>query len=169
MKRINLFFVLVPALLLTIYKSIGQNKTGYISLNELFNVMPEFKKTDTLLAQFRDVLEQKLEAFKKEYEDQYAFLNSKDTFRYNKIQLEVKKQNLSDMFSKLQGYNQQASQLLDQKRQDLLIPIHKKATDAIQAVAKENGYSYVLEKDALYAYPLTDDLLTLVEKKLRIN
>ena len=73
------------------------------------------------------------------------------------------------MYAKLQGYNQQASQMLDQKKQELLAPVQKRAADAIQAVAKENGYVYVLEKDVLHVYPSNDDLLPLVKKKLGIK
>ena len=131
--------------------------------------MPEYKKADTSLAQYRDALEQQFQAYQKEYVEQLGVITSKDTIKYTKAQLDVKKQNVTEMYNKLQGYNQQASQLLDQKRQELLAPIQKKAADAIASVAKENGYIYVLEKEVLHVYPTTDDLLSLVKKKLGIK
>ena len=56
-----------------------------------------------------------------------------------------------------------------QKQQDLIAPIQKKAVDAVQTVARENGYAYVISKDALLVSPPADDLLPLVKKKLGIT
>jgi outer membrane protein len=169
MRKIIFHLSLIASLFFLTNKSAAQVKQGYISFNELLSVMPEYKKADTSLAQYRDALEQQYQAYQKEYIEQLGLITSKDTIKYTKAQLDVKRQNVSDMYSKLQGYNQQASQLLDQKRQELLVPIQKKAADAIIVVAKENGYLYVLEKEILHAYPTTDDLLPLVKKKLGIN
>jgi outer membrane protein len=83
--------------------------------------------------------------------------------------LELKKGELSQMYVKLQGWQQQAQQLYQQKQQELIAPIQKKAVDAVQAVAKENGYAYVLNKEILLSSPPADDLLPLVKKKLGIK
>jgi outer membrane protein len=96
-------------------------------------------------------------------------LSSKDTARFTKAQLELKRKNLVEMYQKLQGYQQQAGQLYQQKREELIAPIQKKAIDAAQTVAKESGYSYVFVKDALLVSPPADDLLPLVKKKLGIK
>ncbi|MBS1975537.1 MAG: OmpH family outer membrane protein, partial [Bacteroidetes bacterium] len=50
-----------------------------------------------------------------------------------------------------------------------LAPVQKKALDAIQAVAKESGFTYVFQKEALYVYPNAEDLLPLVKKKLGLK
>jgi outer membrane protein len=50
-----------------------------------------------------------------------------------------------------------------------MAPITKKATDAIQAVAKENGYAYVINKEQLLVSPPADDILPLVKKKLGLK
>jgi len=49
-------------------------------------------------------------------------------------------------------------------------PIIKKARDAIAAVAKANGFSYVIDSGtgALLYYPEGEDLLPLVKKQLGI-
>jgi outer membrane protein len=106
---------------------------------------------------------------KREYMEKDSLLQSKDTLKYTKAQLELKKREISDMVIKLQGWNQQAQQLYQQKQQELIQPIQKKAVEAVQAVAKENGYAYVLTKEALLSSPPADDLLPLVKKKLGIK
>ena len=45
----------------------------------------------------------------------------------------------------------------------------KKANEAIQATAKENGYGYVFERDVLIVAPPGDDILPLVAKKLGVK
>jgi outer membrane protein len=147
----------------------NQNKLACISFNEVLVAMPEFKKADTTLAQYRQELEQKFEAMKTEYDQQITALSSKDTVKFSKPQLNLKRQSLAELLAKLQGYDQEAGQLLNQRRSTLLQPIQKKAEDAIQAVSKDNGYAYVFEKDNLHVYPPSDDILPLVKKKLGLN
>jgi outer membrane protein len=69
----------------------------------------------------------------------------------------------------LSGEEERIQQQLQQRQQELLGPINKKAYDAVQAIAKENGYGYVFEKEALLVAPPGDDILPLVAKKLNIK
>ncbi len=69
----------------------------------------------------------------------------------------------------LSGEEERIQQQLQQRQQELLGPINKKAYEAVQAVAKENGYGYVFEKEALLVAPPGDDILPLVAKKLNIK
>ena len=64
---------------------------------------------------------------------------------------------------------QQAQQLYQQKQQELIAPIQKKAIEAVNAVAKEHGYGYVLTKEALLVSPPAEDMLPLVKAKLGIR
>jgi outer membrane protein len=73
-----------------------------------------------------------------------------------------------DMYE-LQNWQQISQQLTQNKQDQLLEPIYTKAIEAIQTVAKENGYAYVYTKDALLVAPPADDLLPLVAKKLNLT
>lgn len=168
MKKITTAILLLVGLLSVGTRLAAQSKTGCISFNELLNAMPDFKRADTALAKYRDTLEQKYDAYKTEYSEQESLLRSRDTAKYTSAQLDLKKRSLAEILSKLQGYEQEASLLLDQKRQLLLMPIQNKASAAIQAVSKENGYAFILEKDALHVYPPSEDILPLVKKRLGI-
>jgi outer membrane protein len=96
-------------------------------------------------------------------------LGSKDTAKYTSAQLELKRKTASDLLVKLQGWQQTAQQMQQQKNQELLAPIQKKALDAINTVAKENGYAYIISKDQLLVSPPADDILPLVKKKLGLK
>ena len=73
------------------------------------------------------------------------------------------------MLQDLTSEEQRIQQQLEQKRYELIGPINKKAFDAIQAVARENKYTYIIEKGALLVAPPGDDVLELVAKKLNIK
>ncbi|MBS1916369.1 MAG: OmpH family outer membrane protein [Bacteroidetes bacterium] len=169
MKKIVTIVVVALGLMATGNQAKAQTKIGYISLNELIASMPESKKADTSYSDFQNALSQQYEDYNKELREQDSMLQSKDTAKLTKAQLEVKRRAFSELYIKVQGFQQQASQQLQQKQQELLAPIQKKAIEAAQAVAKENGYAYVFVKDVLIAYPPADDLMPLVKKKLNIK
>ncbi|HMI61949.1 MAG TPA: OmpH family outer membrane protein [Puia sp.] len=169
MKPIAFCFILFGSLILTGATTFAQNKLGCISMNELMTAMPEFKKADTTLAQYRSALEQEYESYKTQYSEQAVLLTSPDTTKFTKPQLDIKRKSLAELLAKLQGYDEEAGQLLNQKRSSLLLPIQKKAEDAIQQVSKDNGYAFVFEKETLHAFPPSEDILPLVKKRLGLR
>jgi outer membrane protein len=146
----------------------AQSKLGYISSQELVSVMPETKKADSTLQELRSALianaTDKQNAF-------YAAVEkyNKDSATMTAAVKAVKRNDLTKMGQELSGEEEHIQQQLQQKQQELLGPINKKAYDAVQTVAKENGYAYVFEKEAMLVAPPADDILPLVAKKLNIK
>jgi outer membrane protein len=169
MKKIVAIVLVATALTLTGNKLQAQTKFGYISLSEMITGMPEYKKADSSMVDYQSALNQNFEDMKREFNEKDSLLSSKDTVKYTRAQIEIKRKQLGELYLKLQGYQQQAGQLYQQKQQDLMAPIQKKAADIVQTVAKENGYTYVFLKDALLVSPPADDLLPLVKKKLGLK
>lgn len=169
MKKIVAIVLVATTLTLAGNKLQAQTKLGYISLSEMITGMPEYKKADSSMQDYQQALNQNFEDMKREFNEKDSLLSSKDTAKYTRAQLEIKRKQLGELYLKLQGYQQQAGQLYQQKQQDLMAPIQKKAADIVQTVAKENGYTYVFLKDALIVSPPADDLLPLVKKKLSLK
>jgi outer membrane protein len=146
----------------------AQQKIGYISSQELVSIMPETKKAETNLQEYRAALIQsateKSNAF-------YAGVEkfNKDSVNFTEAQKSVKRQELTKLGQDLGGEEERIQQLLQEKQRTLIEPINKKAYDAVQAVAKENGFTYVFEKEALLVAPPGEDILPLVAKKLGIT
>mgnify|MGYP001160559636 CR=1 FL=1 len=146
----------------------AQSKFGYISSQELVSVMPETRKADTALQELRNALVQN-------YTDkQNAFYAAVEKFNKDSATLSasvktVKKNELTKMGQELNAEEERIQQQLQQRQQELIGPINKKAYDAVQAVAKEGGYTYVFEKEALLVAPPGDDILPAVAKKLNIK
>jgi outer membrane protein len=169
MKKIVTVVAVVMGLVLVGKSTKAQAKIGTISLAELIPNMPEYKKADTAMNEFSSALQQQYQDLVNEYQQQQTLLGSKDTAKYTSAVLEIKRKDLSDLLGKLQNWQTTAQQMSQQKQQELLTPIQKKALDAIQTVAKENGYSYVISKDQLLVSPPADDILPLVKKKLGLK
>ena len=146
----------------------AQLKIGYISSQELMSVMPETKDAQTKLDQLKTALIQNAQ-------DKESRLNAdiekfnKDTANMSEAIKAVKRQDLQKAYQDLSGEEQRIQDQLQQKQQELLAPIQKKANEAVQATAKENGYTHVFEKDVLIVAPSGEDILPLVAKKLNIK
>jgi outer membrane protein len=169
MKKIVTVVAVVMGLVFVGNTTKAQTKIGTISLAELVPNMPEYKKADTAMNEFQTALNQQYQDLVNEYQQQQTMLSSKDTSKYTAAQLEIKRKDLGDLLQKLQNFQTTAEQMRNQKNQELLAPITKKAQDAIQAVAKENGYTYIISKDQLLVSPPADDILPLVKKKLGLK
>jgi outer membrane protein len=146
----------------------AQSKIGYISSQELVSVMPETKKADSALQDLRNALVQSATEKQNGF---YAAVEkyNKDSATYSAAVKTVKRNELTKMGQELSGEEERIQQQLQQRQQELLGPINKKAYEAVQTIAKENGYGYVFEKEALLVAPPGDDILPLVAKKLNIK
>jgi outer membrane protein len=168
MKKIVTVLAVVMSLLMVGHSVKAQTKFAYISVNDLITSMPETKKADTAMNDYQQALAQNYDDMRREFSEQDSLLSSKDTVKYTKAQLELKRKNLGDLYQKMMTFQQQAQQMAQQKNQELLAPIQKKAVEAIQAVAKENGFTYVFVKEQLLVYPPAEDIINLVKKRLGV-
>ena len=144
------------------------SKIGYISSQELVSIMPETRKADSTLQDLRNVLIQSATEKQNAFYAAFEKFN-KDSATYSASVKSVKKNELTKMGQELSGEEERIQQQLQQRQQELLAPINKKAYEAVQSVAKENGYGYVFEKEALLVAPPGDDILPMVAKKLNIK
>jgi outer membrane protein len=147
----------------------AQSRIGYISMSELIQAMPEYKKADSSLANYQNALSQRYQEMVEEFKGKDSVLSSPDTSRMTRDQLDVSRRALTELYSRVQGFSQQVSQLLQQRQDELLAPIRKKANDLIWQLAKEHGCTYVLLKETIAVYPLSDDLMPYAKQKLGLK
>ena len=168
MKKFFVIVVLAIILMVAAKPATAQSKIGYISTEELISIMPETAKADSNLRQFQSALVQNAQEKQNTLESAIEKFN-KDSTTMTQARKDVQRTELQKMLQELQGEEQRIQQQLQQKQQELIAPINKKAFDAIQAVAKENGYGYVFEKNALLVAPPAEDIIQLVAKKLNVK
>jgi len=150
------------------FNASAQNKIGYISLDELIGVMPEAEKADGELKEFQASLAQQGQDMMKELGDKDS-LFVKDSAKLSPSMKEIKRNELIALYQRVQGWNNQAQELYQQKAQEKIAPLREKAMETIKAVAKENGYAYILDANTVMVGPPGDDVLGLVKKKLGIK
>lgn len=171
MKRqfVAIVLIFTVGLLANAFQSNAQNKIGYISLQDLISAMPEYKQAAADLQEYQKALVQQGAEYQQEFLRKDSVAKSKDTLNWSPSLKDIKRKELNELYIKWTNFvNQEAQQMLNKHEQELLAPIQDKAVQTSQAVAKENGYAYILPKEQLIAFPAADDILPLVFKKLNI-
>jgi len=167
-KSITAFVVLVVAMFGLTNTAFSQNKIGYISTEELIGAMPEAEKANEQLQDYQTSLQQQGNDYYKELSEKDSVFQA-DSARLSPAAKELRRNDLIALYQKVQGWNQAMQQKVQEKSQDLIVPIRAKAFESIKVVAKEAGYSYVLEAGSVLVGPPGDDILALVKKKLGIK
>ena len=93
----------------------------------------------------------------------------KDSATLTPTMRNIKRQELVELYQKVSNWQNQAQDMYNTEAQKKIAPIKTKALEAIKTVAKENGYTYILDVSAVIVAPPGDDLLPLVKKKLGIK
>ena len=155
---------------LGIMSASAQAKIGYINTDDLMASMPESAKLQTDLNEYQASLQQQGLALQKEAQtktDQYYI----DSIKLSPSMKEIRKNDLLKLYSRLQNYDQEAQEEAQKYAQTKIAPVRTKALDAIKTVAKERGYTYVIDNATtlLLVMPLGDDLLPMVKAKLGIK
>jgi len=146
----------------------SQNKFGYINTDELIATMPEAEKANTELQDYQASLQQQGNDYLTELNEKDS-LFVKDSLKLSPAAKELRRNDLVQLYQKVQGWRETMQQMISEKQQALLVPIQTKALDAIKTVAKENGYTYILNESSLLVSPPADDILPIVKKKLGIK
>jgi outer membrane protein len=168
MKKVVLSLVVLILAVSFSNSAAAQAKIGYISTEELIGAMPETDAANTQLQDYQTSLQQQGNDYLRELSEKDSVFGL-DSAKMTPTQKELKRNDLIALYQKVQGWNQTMQQMIQQKSQDLIGPIRTKASDAIKATAKENGFTYVLESAAVLVGPPGDDILPLVKKKLNIG
>ncbi len=153
---------------LGIFTASAQTKIGYVNTDEIIGVMPEAEKADAVLKDYQASLSQQGQDMMKDLGIKDS-LFVKDSAKLSASMKEIKRNELITLYQKVQGWQTQAQEMYQAKAQEMIAPIRTKAMDAIRNVAKEAGYTYVLDMNAVIVAPPGDDILPLVKRKLGIK
>lgn len=142
-------------------------KMAHISLDSLITLMPESKVAQDVAAKYLKELENQVATMETELQTKYQdYMKNQET--YSALLKSTKEGELQDLSRRIEDFKQQAQGDYQRKYGELSRPIYDKAKKGIEAVAKENGYKYVLDTSSgnvLYS-EAADDILTIVKKKL---
>ena len=157
--------ILISTLLLSV--NIFAQKFGHINSNELLLAMPERAAVEGEVKKYTQQLESQLNVMSKEYQQKLDDYRDKEATMTDAIKQDKIKE-ITNLEERIASFQQTAEKDLQEKNQTLLKPIIDKAKKAIEDVAKENNYTYILDSGlgVLLYYKDSDDIMPLVKKKL---
>ncbi|MBK7709563.1 MAG: OmpH family outer membrane protein [Bacteroidales bacterium] len=143
MKRFIGIAIFMALITLAGQNSFAQSvKFGHINSDELIQSLPEFDSANVKLEKFRKDLINALELMSVELNNK-SETYTKESKNYTDIVKQTKEQELVDMNKRIQEFQNNAQQQLQEKQAELFQPIMAKVDKAIKEVGKENGYVYI--------------------------
>jgi len=143
MKRFTGVAVLLFLIALGCRNASAQNiKFGHVNSDELIQALPEFDSANVKLERFRKDLINALELMSVELNNKSEVYN-KESKNYTEIVKQTKEQELVDMNKRIQEFQNNAQQQLQEKQAELFQPIMAKVDKAIKDVGKEGGFVYI--------------------------
>jgi len=148
-------------------------KIGYTDVQYVLAQMPESKQIESDLKTYNGQLEAQLKSKSSELETKYKAYQAGEATMTDVVKADKQKE-LQGMQQSIQEFQRSAEQSLQQKQQTLLKPALDKLQKNIDAVAVENGFTYVFNSDGggsplLLHAPKEGDISDLVLKKMGIT
>lgn len=145
----------------------AQTKVGHIDVSALMTTMPAMKAAEAQLNKLREGYDTEYKKLVTEYQTKAAQYQ-KEAETAGDVLNQTRSQEMQDMGTRIQKYQDDASKSLQDKSVELQKPLMEKAQAAIQKVARAKGIQYVLDSTVGSGVLLADgiDLLADVKKEL---
>lgn len=152
------------------FSTANSQKIAHVNLDSLMKAMPDFDSAKKVgQAHYLD-LENEIESMNKELQQKV------DDYKRNapgmtELVKKNKEDEINQMQQRLQTFQQNAQQDISKLQDSLMRPIIAKAKKAINEVAKEHQYKYVLDTSSgvVVYFEESDDIFALVADKLGIK
>ena len=155
-------YALILALAFSVSTSMSAQKFGYLNSAAILQEMPEVKQAEADLEVLQKQLQSRGETMLQEFQAKYQELERKNQQgEISPKELEEESQALKADENKLAQFEQDMQRQVLERRDALLQPILDRVNTAIEAVAKEEGYTYIFDASPgtgilLYADESTD-------------
>jgi len=151
-------------------------KIGYTNVEYILTFMPETKQMESTLKTHSSKWEQQLgikQAFLEQKMQEY--LQGVEQKKFTQQQEDEKKKELQKLDEEIKKFANDAENDILLKREELLKPVSDRLQKAIDDVAKEGGYTYILNStnsagvSTILFGPEQDNITEKVMKKLNIT
>ncbi len=144
-KLVKLFFAVV----LTVGVSMGVNaqslKIGHVDSGAIMEIMPERAKIEQDLQAYAAELQSELQAMGAEYQSKLQDYQANQATMSNLIR-QSKEKEIIDLETRISEFQGSAEMAMQSKQLELLNPLIEKVQNAVNAVGKEKGFAYILDK-----------------------
>tara|TARA_R110002072_G_scaffold272800_2_gene432998 strand:+ start:111 stop:635 length:525 start_codon:yes stop_codon:yes gene_type:complete len=163
--------IIAIALGLLLSFNTNAQKIGHIDAEQLLLAMPETKRAQDSITMAGKELERVLAELQGEYTklvDTYVANEA----NWTTLTKDIKQKEIQDKQKRIQEFSQTAQQDIQQMEVRMLQPIIAKATKAVQEVAKEENFTYIIDSSPSKAVLLFsengEDIMDKVKAKLGI-
>jgi outer membrane protein len=172
MKK-QLLTMLFAGMIINILPAYSQNeiKIGHANVVEILQELPETDSAEQLIEKDTKDLELMLEEMQVEYNklinDYQEKLNT-----YSEVIRSTKESDIVEMQNRIQTFQQNASQQLQQRGAELMQPIYDKIQQAINKIGESEGYTYVLDTSKgglVFTGEKSNDIGDLLKQELGIG
>jgi len=148
----------------------AQVKIGYIDQNALIGAMPELKTVNTQVEAYSKTFTDKITALQNEFNTKVTAYNAKKASMTDADRV-ASESELQDLQRRGNDMQTTAQKSVEAKGAEYMKPLLEKAKLAIEAVAKEKGYAYVLDSSqtVLLVSPPGDDMMAAVKLKMGLK
>lgn len=142
MRKIFLLILLSSVSLLT-WAQAPVQKIGYADWDYIFSQMPEYKQIEAEMKTHGDQLQNQLQAKYKDYETKLKAYQAGAATMVDAVRRD-KETELTQLQENIQKFQQDAQVSIQNKQDQLMSPVFTKVGKSIEDVAKEQGYSFIL-------------------------
>ena len=160
--------LLVAAALLFNIGTADAQKYGHVNSGEILEVMPGIDSLQIKLKAFQEDLQSMYESMMTEYQQKKDKFD-REVGTMSSAVRQVREKELQDLATRIQEFQANAQDDLEEKQYELAKPYQDAIQDAINKVAKNNGYAYIFDTKILLYYGSGDDITPLVKKELGIK
>ncbi|MBS1682359.1 MAG: OmpH family outer membrane protein [Bacteroidetes bacterium] len=139
----TLLAVLLCELIFTVNAQDPAQKIGYAESDYILSQMPEFKQIDSQLKTHFSQLENQMKAKYDDYQAKMKAYQGMPATTPEAIKAD-KERELAALQENMQKFQQDAQSSYQKKQAELMDPIYKKIGKAIEEVAKENGFAFII-------------------------
>lgn len=169
MKKTFLALFLMVAAIVPATMAQKSIKLGHINSSELMQIMPGRDSAQAAFQREVEDLQATLKTMQEELETRYNEYRAKESQMSDLIK-QTKQRELQDMGARMEEFQKNAQQQLQDREQELLKPIIDRAKKAIEEVGKEKGYTYIFDSSvgALLYQQDSEDIMPFVKAKLKL-
>lgn len=147
----------------------AQMKIAYVNSAEILESMPESAKVKTNLEAYYNELQTQLQTMLTEYSNKVQDYEANQASLSNLVK-QSKEKEIVDMENRIQQFRANAEEEMAKKQEELLKPVLDKVQNAINAVGKEKGYTYIIDNaGGTIVYLGADAIDASMDVKAKLN
>lgn len=162
-------FLFALALAIPMFANAQNLKVGLVDTDAIMAVLPDVAAAQTKLQEVQKKYQDEAMRLEEEYK---RLIEDYQNIKEDELPAirERKTREITDYQTKLQQFEQTASQDLQNQQQALMAPIMQKIREAIESVGREAGYSLIQERGTtIYFAAPVEDITPQVKAKLGLK